>query len=153
MIAAGWRRSPSFPGTLFFNVSTLVALARNASVEQMDRHVWRPDFFGSTLFLVASAFGILAVGRFLTFQPRSFPWRIAWLNMIGSVLFMASALASYVLPTTDELINSPVSITGTLLGALYFLIGAILMFPAWTHAVRAAQPSRPEDPQNRRRSQ
>ena len=36
-----------FPGTLFFNVSTLVALAQNASVEQMHRHVWRPDFFGS----------------------------------------------------------------------------------------------------------
>ena len=49
-----------FPGTLFFNVSTLVALARNASVEQMDRPVWRPDFFGSTLFLVASNANLLA---------------------------------------------------------------------------------------------
>jgi hypothetical protein len=103
--------------------------------------------------LIASVFAILAVGRFLSFQPRSHPWRIAWLNMIGSILFMISALASYVLPTTDELINSPVSIIGTLLGALCFLIGAILMFPAWRHAVRAAQPSRPEDIHNRRRSQ
>ena len=51
-----------FPGTLFFNVSTLAALAHNATVKQQDRHVWRPDFFGSTLFLVASVFGILAVG-------------------------------------------------------------------------------------------
>jgi len=125
-----------FPGTLFFNVSTLVALARNASVEQMDRHVWRPDFFGSTLFLVASAFGILAVGRFLTFQPRSFPWRIAWLNMIGSVLFMASALASYVLPSSGDVISIRVSVAGALLGAACFLIGAALMFPAWRQSVR-----------------
>jgi hypothetical protein len=140
-----------FPGTLFFNISTLAALAHNATAKQQDRRVWRPDFYGSTLFLVASVLAILAVGRFLSFQPRSYPWRIAWLNMIGSILFMISALASYVLPTTDELINSPVSITGTLLGALCFLIGAIWMFPAWRHAIRAAQPSRPEDTHNQRR--
>jgi hypothetical protein len=142
-----------FPGTLFFNISTLAALAQNATAKQEDRRVWRPDLYGSTLFLVASVFAILAVGRFLSFQPRSFPWRIAWVNMIGSILFMISALASYVLPTTGELINNPVSVAGTLFGALCFLIGAILMFPAWRHAVRAAQSSRPEDPQNRRRSQ
>ncbi len=142
-----------FPGTLCFNISTLAGLAHNATAKQEDRRVWRPDLYGSTLFLVASVFAILAVGRFLSFRPRSFPWRIAWLNMIGSILFMISALASYVLPTTGDLINSPVSVAGTLLGALCFLIGAILMFPAWRYAVRAVQPSRPEDPQNRRRSQ
>jgi hypothetical protein len=142
-----------FPGTLFFNISTLAALAHNATAQQENRRVWRPDFYGSTLFLVASVFAILAVGRFLSLQPRSFPWRIAWLNMIGSILFMISALASYVLPSTGGLINNQVSIGGTLLGALCFLIGAILMFPAWRHAVRAAPRSRPEGPRNRRRSQ
>jgi hypothetical protein len=134
-----------FPGTLCFNISTLAALAHNATAHEQDRRIWRPDFYGSTLFLVASVFALLALGRFLSFQPRSFPWRIAWLNMIGSILFMISALASFVLPRTGELINSPLAIAGTLLGALCFLIGAILMFPAWRHAVRAAQPSRPED--------
>jgi hypothetical protein len=142
-----------FPGTLFFNISTAATLVHNTTAKQEDRRAWRPDFYGSTLFLVASVFALLALGRFLSFQPRSFPWRIAWLNMIGSILFMISALASFVLPGTGELINSWVSIAGTLLGALCFLIGAILMFPAWRHAVRAAQPSRPEEPQNRRRSQ
>jgi len=77
------------------------------------------------------------------------PWYIAWLNMIGSIFFMISALASYVLPTTGEFINSSVSIAGTLLGALCFLVGAILMLPAWKHAVRAAAPARPEGPQHR----
>lgn len=142
-----------FPGTLFFNVSTAATLVHNATAKQEDRRVWRPDFYGSTLFLVASVFAILAVGRFLSFQPRSYAWRIAWLNMIGSILFMASAFASYVLPSTGELINNRVAITGTLLGAVCFLAGAILMFPAWRHAVRAAQPSRPEDPHHQRSSQ
>src|SRR5262245_26398714 len=103
-----------FPGTLFFNSSTLAALAHNATTKEEDQHVWRPDFYGSTLFLVASAFGILAVsGHFLRALPQSLPWRIAWLNMVGSILFMASAIASYVLPKTGDLINSPVSIAGT----------------------------------------
>ncbi len=127
-----------FPGTLFFNVTTLLALVQIATVQQEDRHVWRPDFFGSTLFLVASAFGILALGKFLSVQARSIPWRIAWLNMVGSILFMASAIASYVLPSTGDVINVRITVAGTLLGAVCFLIGAALMFPAWTSAVQAA---------------
>jgi hypothetical protein len=135
-----------FPGTVFFNISTLAALVHNATVKQQDRRIWRPDFYGSTLFLVASVFAILAIGRFLSFRPRSLPWWIAWLNMIGSILFMASALASYVLPRTGELINSQISIIGTLLGALCFLLGAVLMFPAWSHAIRDTAPEPHEDP-------
>ena len=72
-----------------------------------------------------------------------------WLNMIGSILFMISALASYVLPSTGELINSGLSIIGTLLGALCFLLGAILMFPAWRQALQTTAPALPEDPQHR----
>lgn len=131
-----------FPGTLFFNISTAAALIRNATVEAQDRHVWRPDFYGSTLFLISSLFGILAVAAA---RPRSWPWRIAWLNMIGSILFMASAIASYVLPGTGELIAVRVSVSGTLLGAVCFLVGAALMFPAWTRdhprRVISAEPS------------
>jgi hypothetical protein len=142
MIVIGWPPITQFPGTLYFNVSTLAALAHNLTVDQQDRRIWRPDFLGSTLFLVASVFAILAIGRFLSFRPRYVPWWIAWLNMIGSIFFMISALASYVLPSTGELINNRLSIIGTLLGALCFLLGAILMFPAWTQTVRAREPAR-----------
>ncbi|MFI5895232.1 hypothetical protein ACIA5D_34545 [Actinoplanes sp. NPDC051513] len=145
-----WRRLPhdrdwlaaitQFGGTLAFNVSTLAALARNASVREQDRHVWRPDAVGSTLFLVASAFGILAIGTFWSWQPRSLPWLIAWLNMIGSVLFMLSVLAAFVLPSTGEVLAVRIDVAGTLLGALCFLIGAVLMFPAWRRAVRKRRP-------------
>jgi ABC-type multidrug transport system permease subunit len=82
----------------------------------------------------------------LSFRPRSFPWWIAWLNMLGSILFMASALASFVLPRTGELINSQISLVGTLLGALCFLSGAILMFPAWRQAIRETSPLSLQDP-------
>ena len=128
-----------FPGTLFFNISTVAALTHNATAAETNRYVWRPDLFGSMLFLVSSAYAVLAVSnRFLSVQPRSVPWRIAWLNMLGSVLFMASALASYVLPSTDELVSTRVAVAGTLLGAVCFLLGAALMFPAWRRALEPA---------------
>jgi hypothetical protein len=150
----GWRpherawlaAATQFPGTLFFNVSTLAALTHNATAAESDRYVWRPDFFGSVLFLVSSAFGILALGRFLRWDPPSLPWRIAWINMIGSVLFMASALASYVLPATDEVLGTRMAVAGTLFGALCFLVAAALMFPAWRRDLRPAPADAPGKP-------
>jgi hypothetical protein len=132
-----------FPGTLFFNVSTTAALTHNLTAAEEDRRVWRPDLYGSTLFLVASAVAIIAVSHGTRDDPRvPLPRRIAWLNMLGSILFMASALASYVLPRSDNVLNTRVAIVGTLLGALCFLIGAMLMFPAWrASATEQAGPS------------
>jgi hypothetical protein len=123
-----------FPGTLAFNVSTLAALSHNATVAQQQRYVWRPDFVGSILFLVSSVVGILAIGHFWSLQPRSPGWRIAWVNMVGSILFMASALAAFILPSGDA-VNVRISVAGTFLGAVAFLVGAALMLPAWRAAV------------------
>src|SRR3954452_1182817 len=97
----GWCAAVTqFPGTLFFNISTFAALSHNATVQEVDRHVWRPDIFGSTLFLVASGLAILALGRGLFgWQPASLDWWIAWVNMLGSILFMWSAIASHVVPS------------------------------------------------------
>ncbi len=150
----GWRphdrawlaAASQFPGTLFFNISTFAALTHNATAAESDRYVWRPDFFGSIMFLVASTYGILAVGRFLSWDPPSLPWRIGWVNMLGSVLFMASALASYVLPTTDELLDTRMAVAGTLLGAACFLVGAALMFPAWRQELRPVTAGAPGSP-------
>src|SRR5690348_10950874 len=135
-----------FPGTLCFNVSTVAALTHNATAAEANRYVWRPDLYGSVLFLVSSTYAVLAVSaRLLTFEPRSFPWRIAWLNLVGSVLFMASALASYVVPSTDAVVNARVAVAGTFLGAACFLVGAALMLPAWRRAVAPARPAGSRD--------
>jgi len=148
----GWRPSDrnwlaaavQFPGTLAFNVSTAAALTHNATAAESDRYVWRPDSVGSVLFLVSSAYAVLAVSRsFLSFEPRSFPWRIAWVNMLGSVLFMASAVASYVVPSTDAALSSHLATAGTFWGALCFLVGAALMLPAWRRAVAPARLASP----------
>lgn len=121
-----------FPGTLFFNISTLAATVHNLTVQESDRYVWRPDFYGSVLFLVSSAYAILALGhRFFSWQPRSLLWWIAWLNMLGSVAFMVSAIASFILPSTGGLIDEPVANAGTFIGAVCFFFGAALLLPAW----------------------
>ena len=135
----GWLAAATqFPGTLFFNHSTFAALTHNLSAAGADKHVWRPDVFGSVLSLVSSAYAIAALGsRPWRQQLRDLPWWIAWLNMLGSVAFMASAIASYVLPSTDAMIDVPLSNTGTLLGAVCFLVGAALMLPAWRAEVRS----------------
>jgi hypothetical protein len=127
-----------FPGTLFFNVSTFVATAHNLTAAEADRHVWRPDIFGSILFLVASAYAISALGvGFRRLRWRSLPWSIAWINMLGSVAFMASALASFVLPKTDAMIDIPLANAATFLGAVCFLVAAALLLPAWRTSVRS----------------
>ncbi|WP_229073326.1 YrhK family protein [Actinoplanes sp. DH11] len=117
-----------FAGTILFNVSTLAALAQNLTVRQQDEHVWRPDVFGSTLFIASSVFGVLALGSGHRLRPR---W-IAWLNLTGCVLFMAAAVAGFVLPGTGDVLDIRVDLAGTLLGALCFLLGAALMLPAPT---------------------
>jgi len=127
-----------FPGTLFFNISTFAATLNNLTTVEADRHVWRPDIFGSILFLVASAYAISALGvGFRRLRLRSLPWSIAWINMLGSVAFMASALASFVLPRTDAMIDIALANAGTFLGAICFLVAAALLLPAWRISVRS----------------
>jgi hypothetical protein len=127
-----------FPGTLFFNISTFAATAHNLTAAEADRHVWRPDIFGSILFLVASAFAISALGAGVRrLRLRSLPWSIAWINMLGSVAFMASALASFVLPKSGDMIDISLANSGTVLGAVCFLLAAALMLPAWRDSVRS----------------
>jgi len=122
-----------FPGTLAFNVSTAFAINASLTVQQADRVVWRPDFVGSTLFLVSSALAILALKRGAGGYPRA----IAWLNMLGSVAFGVSALGSYILPATGTFLDVRWANLGTLLGAVCFLLGAALMLPAWKSVTRS----------------
>ena len=123
-----------FPGTLFFNASTFWAMSQGLTSTQYDRVVWRPDFFGSILFLVSSIFAILALGRLLSWRPGAGDWRIAWLNMIGSIAFMASAVAAFVLPRTGDSVDLTLADRGTLVGAISFFAGALLAIPAWRQA-------------------
>ena len=135
----GWLAAATqFPGTLFFNGTTFWAITVAVSNSQYDKVVWRPDFYGSILFLVSSAFAVLSLGQIRSWRPREVAWWVAWLNMVGSVAFMAAALGAFVLPKTGAAVDLTWADRGTFVGAVCFFIGALLSIPAWRRAGEAA---------------
>jgi hypothetical protein len=117
-------------GTVFFNVSTFLALQHGLDAKQTDVRVWAPDAFGSVAFLLASALAYAEVcHRWWCMHRHSMSWWIVALNLAGSVAFGVAAIASLVDPSTDELVNARIANAGTSLGAVCFLIGAILLVP------------------------
>jgi len=117
-----WACVVQFAGTLFFNVTTFTAMNDALSTAQEDIRVWAPDAFGSACFLLASGLALAAV-----WSRRDTPWRIAWLNMLGSVFFGIAAVTSWVVPDTGELLNTEATNAFTFLGAVCFFAGAWLM--------------------------
>jgi hypothetical protein len=123
-------------GTVFFNVSTGDAMRIDLSSASATHHVWRPDLLGSVCFLVASALAWFEVCHgWGGWQTSSLSWWIVLVNLAGSVAFGASAVASYVVPETGQLINVTLTNLGTFVGALLFLVGAVLLVPERTESL------------------
>jgi hypothetical protein len=59
-------------------------------------------------------------------------WKSCVANMVGSVAFGVSAVASYVVPATGNVWNAELTNLGTFVGAVCFFIGAILLLPPET---------------------
>jgi hypothetical protein len=117
-----------FAGTLFFNVSTFAGMQKGFDARETDLRVWTPDVFGSICFLVASELSLAGVcGRWVCWRSGSSAWRIAALNMVGSIAFGISAVASLIVPRTSEPVSAAIANAGTTSGALCFLAGALLM--------------------------
>jgi hypothetical protein len=115
-------------GTVFFNVTTFTALDAALSPKRADLVVWTPDALGSICFLVASELAFAEAGHaWLSWRPRSMGWRIAAINLLGSVFFGISALAGWVEPATGDLVNAALDTSGTFWGAICFLAGAVLL--------------------------
>jgi hypothetical protein len=115
-------------GTVLFNVSTFAAMNQDFDVRQTDLRVWAPDAFGSACFLVASELALYGVcHRWACWRARSSEWRIAALNMVGSLAFGVAAVTSLVEPSTSEPVSAAIANAGTTFGALCFLAGALIM--------------------------
>lgn len=118
-------------GTVAFNVTTVrSALDAAGHADFTAQVVWSPDAFGSVLFLISSAVALAPeVHRRRHRHVRDRAWAIAALNMLGSILFGISAVAAWTNPSSGELLSLTWSNAGTLLGALCFLVGAVLTIP------------------------
>jgi hypothetical protein len=100
----------------------------NLSAALTDQRVWRPDALGSVAFLVSSCVALREAGLgAIAGRPRPRTWKIGVINVAGSVAFGISAVAAFVIPSTGDVWNAELSNLGTLVGALCFLAGAILM--------------------------
>ena len=137
-----WATAIQFVGTLYFNVSTGVAMGTNLSAQTAHQHVWRPDAIGSACFLVASLLAWFEVCHaWAAWRPRLWSWWITLLNLLGSVAFGVSAVASYVSPVTGGIRNAERANLGTLVGAVCFLIGAVLLLPERTETASGQVPA------------
>ncbi len=116
-----------FCGTLVFAINLLDSLLGDLTPAQVDRLVWSPDMVGCALFLVSGHFAMVAIsGSWLPcWRPHRLDWWIVAVNQLGSILFMVSAVASFVRAEGD-LISIEIANWGTLTGALCFAVAGVL---------------------------
>jgi YrhK-like protein len=134
-----WAGGIQFAGTLCFNVSTHAALQDSLDTSATDRLVWRPDVYGSVCFLVASYLAyVSASGGYGWHRRASKEWRIAVANMLGSIAFGIAAIAGYVVPATGDVLALGAANFTTSVGALCFLIGAVVLLPRSSSGREAA---------------
>lgn len=128
-----WRALPwlsafvLFLGTLVFAVNLVDSFISELTPAQQDRLIWSPDVIGCALFLVSGHFAMVELtGTWLPRRPPpGLPWRIVVVNQVGSVLFMVSAVASFV-HRDGDLLAAGIANWGTLTGALCFAIAGVM---------------------------
>ncbi|MDZ4265354.1 MAG: hypothetical protein U1D00_06600 [Mycobacterium sp.] len=117
-----------FVGTLLFNLSTGASVLAHAVTAER-RYVWAPDAFGSSAFLLSGVLGFVAVTATVgLFELRSRDWWASAINLIGCVAFGVSALAAFV-RVTGVTADARLANLGTFLGALCFLVAALMVLP------------------------
>jgi len=104
-----------FIGTLFFNVLTFSSLFNHLNGYENEMLITLPNLVGCILFLVSSFFAWLEIyhDEYVKLL-RSNTWWIIWLNNVGSLFFMISALVN------------TIAVEMTLLGAVCFFVAAFL---------------------------
>jgi hypothetical protein len=139
-----WAALVQLGGTVFFNLSTFHALETTLSPAQENELIWRPDALGSVCFLVASVLAWAEAGHaWFSWRPRNVSWWIAALNLLGSIAFGFAAVASRIVPDSGEPRNVTIVNLGTFVGAVCFLVGALLLLVERTEppGVDAAEPA------------
>lgn len=124
-----------FAGTLLFNISTGAALWLQSTGWR--RHmVWTPDAVGSLAFLVSGVLALVALTAGSGRRDRL----TAWLNMVGCLAFGVSAAGAFVRwsgVTEDAWLAN----LGTFIGALCFLVAALLGLPRFRERGRSLRQS------------
>jgi hypothetical protein len=116
-----------FGGTLVFGINLLDSFLQGLTAKQENRLIWAPDMIGCAMFLVSGHLALAEVRHGpLRMRLRELGWWIPAINQLGSYLFLVSALAAFINPETESVVNEAVANWGTLAGALCFAGGGVL---------------------------
>jgi hypothetical protein len=119
-----------FPGTVLFNFNTFDAMIPSLTWFEEDLVIWVPNIVGSMLFLAS---GYLAFAEachgYWGWQPRRISWWCVFINLLGCVGFLISALFSIVFPGPPDEAMVTLAVVFTLQGAICFFIGSLLTLP------------------------
>jgi hypothetical protein len=119
-----------FPGTLLFNVNTFNVMLPGLEWFQQDLVIWIPNFFGSILFLASGYLAFIETCHaHWAWEPTNLSWWVTFINLLGCVAFMISALFAFVPPKEPSFDAVTISVGFTLIGAIAFFLGSLLMLP------------------------
>jgi hypothetical protein len=137
--AIGWLSCVlQFMGTLFFNINTFDGMLPGLGRLQQELAIWMPNFLGSVLFLSSGYLAFIETCHtHWAWKPISISWWVTFINLLGCMGFMISALFAFVAPWATNFDAATVSVAFTLIGAIGFLIGSLLLLP------ETAMPAKP----------
>jgi hypothetical protein len=116
-----------FAGTLVFAINLVDSFIAELSPAAANRQVWSPDMVGCALFLISGHLALVGISGGRRFwKRRDLGWWIIAVNQLGSILFMVSAVASFVSPADGDELSVGVANWGTLLGALCFAVAGLM---------------------------
>ena len=119
-----------FLGTLMFNINTWDAMLVQLDWQMQNLAIWAPDMVGSALFLSSAFLAFVECWRSPgPWQPGKLVWWICVINLLGCIAFMLSAVVAFV-PAAGQASGAvSLSLLMTVLGAVAFLSGGLLMLP------------------------
>ena len=121
---------PGSSGTIFFNIDTYRAMQAELRPSAGRSPRLGARAVGSISSLVAGLLAYLeARGGGVWRAERNLEWKIATINFLGCILFAVSAVAGFTVPDTGDVLDLAVANVTTSLGALCFLVGAVLLLP------------------------
>lgn len=109
-------------GTLLFNLMTVEGLRHPVSDPHYDILVWAPNALGSVCFLISGVLLYVSAPRAGWLPRRRAPgWWEPPVNLLGCILFGASAIAGYAIGSSGRLVDLTIANWTTTLGAICFL--------------------------------
>jgi hypothetical protein len=117
-----------FAGTLVFAINLVDSFIQELTPAAFDRLVWSPDMIGCALFLISGHLAMAGIGGgfWRIWHRRDLGWWIIAVNQLGSALFMVSAVATFVRPSSGDMLSTGIANWGTLTGALCFAIAGLM---------------------------